>query len=145
MRLSARSEYGMLALIDLAVAWGDRPLSVREIAETRAIPGAFLEQLLAALRRAGLVSSVRGVRGGFVLARDPQTITALEIVEALEGPLAPTVCAGSDDCGRSAACAASSVWGDVAQSMRDVLGRWDLARLASSQSALENHLLSAKE
>ncbi|MHB1341675.1 MAG: RrF2 family transcriptional regulator [Coriobacteriia bacterium] len=145
MRLSAKSEYGMLALIELAVAYGDGPLSVREIAENRDMPPAFLEQLLAALRRAGLVEGVRGVRGGFMLARDPSTITALEIVEALEGPLAPTVCSLTDDCGRSSACAAASVWGDVASSVREVLVRWDLATLATSQNALEDHLARMKE
>lgn len=145
VRLSARSEYGMLALIDLAVAWGDSPLSVREIAERRKIPAAFLEQLLAAMRRAGLVTGVRGVRGGFVLSRDPATITALEVVEALEGPLAPTVCTLTDDCGRTSACAAASVWGDVATSVRDVLARWDLATLAKSQTSLESHLAQVKE
>lgn len=137
MRLTARSEYGMLALIDLAEAWGERPLSVRELAELRDLPTPFLEQLFVALRRAGLVTGVRGPRGGFVLAREPRSITALDIVEALEGELAPTVCAQQDACQREGACAASGVWADVAASVRTALAGWDLARLAERQRRLE--------
>ena len=80
MRLSARSEYGLLALIDLAAAADGRPMATRELAESRGIPSAFLEQLLADLRRAGLVRATRGPRGGFALTRDADEITALEIV-----------------------------------------------------------------
>jgi len=137
MRLTARSEYGMLALIDLAEAYGQRPLSVRELAEERELPTPFLEQLFASLRRAGLVTGVRGPRGGFTLARDPESITALDIVEALEGELAPTVCAQHGVCDRLDSCAASSVWTDVASSVRETLASWDLAKLAERQRSLE--------
>lgn len=137
MRLTARSEYGMLALIDLAEAYGERPLSVRELAEERELPTPFLEQLFAALRRAELVTGVRGPHGGFTLARDPKTITALDIVEALEGELAPTVCTQQSACDRSESCAASGVWTDVASSVRDALASWDLATLADRQRQLE--------
>lgn len=137
MRLTARSEYGMLALIDLAEAYGERPLSVRALAEKRELPTPFLEQLFAALRRAGLVTGVRGPRGGFTLARDPKSITALDIVEALEGELAPTVCAQQGACDRSDSCAASSVWTDVASSVREALASWDLEKLADRQRDLE--------
>ncbi len=137
MRLTARSEYGMLALIDLAEAFGERTLSVRELAAQRELPTPFLEQLFAALRRAGLVKGIRGPHGGFTLARDPQSITALDIVEALEGELAPTVCAQQGACDRSDSCAASSVWTDVASSVREALAGWDLAKLAERQRDLE--------
>jgi len=140
MRLTARSEYGMLALIDLAEAYGERPLSVRELAEDRELPTPFLEQLFASLRRAGLVKGVRGPHGGFTLARDPKTITALDIVEALEGELAPTVCAQQGACDRSDSCAASSVWTDVASSVREALESWDLGKLAERQRRLERDL-----
>ncbi|MCE5203429.1 MAG: Rrf2 family transcriptional regulator [Coriobacteriales bacterium] len=145
MRLSARSEYGILALIELAQAWGDGPLSAREIAASRRLPAAFLEQLLAELRRAGLVSGVRGVRGGFVLARDPATITALEAVEALDGPLAPTVCTLAEKCEQTRACEAAPLWSDAARSLRVVLERWDLATLASREAAFEQHRALTKE
>jgi len=136
MRLSARSEYGLLALIDLASAPADAPLATRELAESRGIPPAFLEQLLADLRRAGLVRATRGPHGGFTLARLATEITALEIVEALEGPIAPSVCS-PDACGREDGCAASSVWHDVSESVRGALSAFTLARLAEEQARLD--------
>lgn len=134
MRLSARSEYGLLALIDLVGA--GRPLAMRELAETRGIPAAFLEQLLADLRRAGLVRAIRGARGGFTLARPAGSITALEIVEALEGAIAPSVCA-SGTCAREEDCAAASVWSAVTGSVRSALKGFTLDRLADEQARLD--------
>lgn len=136
MRLSARSEYGLLALIDLSSAADGHPLATRELAEARGIPAAFLEQLLADLRRAGLVRATRGPHGGFALTRSAGEITALEIVEALEGPIAPSVCAPGA-CGREEGCAAASVWGEVSGAVRESLSGFTLARLADEQARLD--------
>jgi Rrf2 family protein len=133
VRLTARSEYGLLALIDLAREGVDRPVSAREIAERQGIPTKFLEQLFVALRKAGLVTARRGAKGGFVLGRDASAITVLEIVEALEGPLAPTVCGAESPCAKSPVCAAGTVWGRATAALRDVLGGTDLASLATIQ------------
>lgn len=133
MRLSARSEYGLLALIDLASTTGGSHLPTRELAAARGIPAAFLEQLLADLRRAGLVRATRGPHGGFGLARPADEITALEIVEALEGPIAPSVCAGA--CRED--CAAATVWGGVADAVRGALDGFTLATLADEQRKLD--------
>ena len=78
MRLTAKSEYGVLAVIDLACTYGSGPVSAREIAERRGIPPRFLEQLFVALRRAGIVTAVRGAHGGFALTRPPAQITVLD-------------------------------------------------------------------
>ncbi|HEY3318219.1 MAG TPA: RrF2 family transcriptional regulator [Coriobacteriia bacterium] len=136
MRLTAKSEYGLLALIDLACEGQGAPVSAREIAERQSIPTKFLEQLFVALRRAGIVTARRGAKGGFVLERDPARITVLDIVEALEGPLAPTVCEGDTACAKSPMCAASTVWGRATRALRDVLGSTTLADLAQVQTAM---------
>ncbi len=136
MRLTAKSEYGLLALIDLACEGEDGPVSAREIAERQSIPTKFLEQLFVALRRAGIVNARRGAKGGFVLGRDPREITVLDIVEALEGPLAPTLCDGDSACAKSPVCAASTVWGRATRALRDVLGSTTLADLAEVQEAM---------
>jgi Rrf2 family protein len=133
MRLTARSEYGVLALIDLSVRYGSGPVSAREVSERQGIPLKFLEQLLAALRKAGIVSACRGARGGFALTRDPAAISVLEVVEALEGPLAPTSCDGGQLCGRSGACAAASVWTRATDALRDVFDTTTLADLSERQ------------
>lgn len=136
MRLSARSEYGLLALVDLTVGYGAAPVAARDLAETRGIPQAFLEQLLADLRRAGLVRATRGTRGGFTLGRSPAEITALDIVEALEGPIEPSVCTRAS-CGAGEHCAALSVWSDVSDSIRAALGSFTLDTLATRQASLD--------
>ena len=145
MRLTARSEYGLLALIDLGVRYGDGPVSAREVSERQGVPGKFLEQLLGALRKAGLVSAVRGARGGFTLTRDPSQISVLEVVEALEGPLAPTSCDGGSLCGRSGACAAAGVWGKATEALRQVFETTTLADLSKRQAQFDGTTIPARE
>jgi Rrf2 family cysteine metabolism transcriptional repressor len=137
VRLTARSEYGLLALIDLGCRYGEGPVSAREVSERQAVPLKFLEQLLSALRKAGIVQAVRGARGGFALSRDPADITVLDVVEALEGPLAPTSCDGGLECGRSGSCAAASVWGRATSALRDVFATTTLADLVSTQTGYD--------
>lgn len=139
MRLTAKSEYGVLAMIELAARYGSGPASAREIAETRAIPARFLEQLFVALRRAELVSAVRGARGGFEIARDPETITVLDVVEALEGPLTASVCDTDRgfECGQAGACAAAPVWSRATRALREVFASTTLAELAGTQKRLD--------
>ena len=141
MRLTAKSEYGLLATIDLACHAGEGPVSAREISEHRGIPARFLEQLLVLLRRAGLVTAVRGARGGFVLARNPSDITVLEVVEALDGALTSPVCdaESAGGCSKAPACAASNVWGRATEALRDVFVTTTLADLAGAQQELDAH------
>jgi len=138
MRLTSRSEYGLRALIDVACQEGGGPVSARGVAERQQIPQKFLEQLFGSLRKAGLVTAVRGARGGFELSREPAKVTVLEIVEALEGPLHPTPCGANENCDRSGICAASSVWSHAANALRDVLGTTTLASLAGEQRAMDD-------
>ena len=133
MRLTARSEYGLLALIDLGVRYGGGPVSARGVSERQAIPLKFLEQLMAAMRKAGLVQASRGAHGGFTLTREPGMISVLEVVEALEGPLAPTSCDGGHLCGRSGACAAASVWSRATEALREVFTTTSVGDLCSRQ------------
>jgi len=139
VRLTAKSEYGVLAAIELASAYGEGPVSAREIAERRQIPARFLEQLFVALRRAELVTAVRGARGGFVLAVDPREVTVLDVVEALEGPLETSVCDSERNagCTRSGACAAAPVWARATRALKDVFASTTLAELAGTQERMD--------
>lgn len=139
MRLTAKSEYGLLAVIDLALSAISGPVSAREVAERRAIPQRFLEQLLVSLRRAGLVTAVRGARGGFALGRPAEEITVLDVVEALEGSLTASVCDSERGvtCGQAGACAAAPVWAKATTALRDVFAGTTIAELACSQSRLD--------
>jgi len=92
MMFSTKAEYGVRVMAHLAKAGGDSPISLSAIAEAEGLPLAYLEHLAARLRRAGLVESHRGSRGGYSLARDAGAITMAEVVRALEGDIAPVEC-----------------------------------------------------
>jgi Rrf2 family protein len=87
MKLSSKGEYGVLALIDIALHEQNRPLQLNQIAKDQSIPKQYLDQLMLSLKKAGLVRSVRGPHGGYSLARPANTITLLDIVNILEGPV----------------------------------------------------------
>ncbi len=138
MRLTAKSEYGLLAMIELACRSSGEPVSAREISQVQQIPPKYLEQLFVALRRSGLVSAVRGARGGFTLNRLATDITVLDIVEALEGPLRPVICDSERvaRCGRGDGCAAADVWESATAAAREVFVSTTLHSLARKQEAL---------
>jgi Rrf2 family cysteine metabolism transcriptional repressor len=98
MMFSTKAEYGVRVMVELARQAGEEPMPLAEIAERGGLPLAYLEHLVARLRKAGLVDSRRGSRGGYLLARSPTAITMAEVVEALEGSIAPIECIseGSD-------------------------------------------------
>jgi Rrf2 family cysteine metabolism transcriptional repressor len=92
MMFSTKAEYGVRVMVELARRRGDEPVPLAEIAEHDGLPLAYLEHLVARLRKAGLVDSRRGSRGGYLLAQPAATITMAEVVEALEGSIAPIEC-----------------------------------------------------
>jgi Rrf2 family transcriptional regulator, cysteine metabolism repressor len=110
--ITSKSPYAVLALAELARSSGPEPVPIGELARRREVPVQFLEQLFAVLRRGGIVSSQRGVKGGYRFAREPSTITVLELVELLDGPL------GRD---------AEGVFADAADAARKVLGQTTIA------------------
>ncbi len=112
MSITSKSPYAVQALAELARSGGAEPVPIGELARRRDVPVQFLEQLFAALRRGGVISSQRGVKGGYRFAREPSTITVLEIVELLDGPL------GRD---------AEGVFDDAAQAARTVLAQTTIA------------------
>ena len=111
MKLSTRGRYGIHAMYDLALNVEGGPQSIKAIAEREGIPEAYLEQLIAVLKREGLVNSTRGAQGGYVLARKPEEITVGDVLRALEGGLNLVECLDEGStCGKSCACASRIVW-----------------------------------
>ncbi len=120
MKLSTRGRYGIHAMYDLAVNAAAGPQSIKAIAEREAIPEAYLEQLIALLKREGLVTSTRGAQGGYMLARRPEEISVGDVLRALEGGLNLVECLEEEDaCGKSCACPSRIVW----MKMRDGLNK----------------------
>ena len=87
MRFSIRVQYGLQALLELALKYGSGPIQIGDIAKSQKIPIRYLEQLLLVLKRSGLVSSTRGKEGGYTLVKHPSDISALEIIESVEGTI----------------------------------------------------------
>src|SRR3954468_12115820 len=96
MMFSTKAEYGLRVLVELAPRGGTSPVPLTEIAESNGLPLAYLEHLVARLRKAGLVESRRGARGGYLLAPPAAALTMAEVVEALEGSIAPIECITAD-------------------------------------------------
>jgi Rrf2 family cysteine metabolism transcriptional repressor len=110
--ITTKSPYALRALAELGRSGGAGPVPIGELARRRDIPVQFLEQLFAVLRRAGLLKSQRGVKGGYSFAREPSSITVLEIVELLDGPVG---------------AGAESIFADAAAAARDVLSKSTVA------------------
>jgi Rrf2 family transcriptional regulator, cysteine metabolism repressor len=110
--ITSKSPYALLALTELGRSMGAGPVPIGDLARRRDVPVQFLEQLFAVLRRAGVLNSQRGVKGGYMFARDPAEVSVLEVVELLDGPL------GRD---------AQGVFADAAQAARKVLAQITIA------------------
>src|SRR5690625_4114384 len=128
MRVTSRGEYGVRALFDLAVHYGHGPIPLKSIAERQNISDHYLEQLMAAMRKQGLVKSVRGAFGGYELRRAPKEITIGEVIRVLEGP----ILAQSEDDDDNEPMemnqqAIRSMWAHIAQKINDVLDCFTLA------------------
>ena len=139
MKLWKKSEYGLRALLELTLAHGVATLQRQEIAHRQHIPIEFLEQILLALKRAGILSSRRGVKGGYTLIKDPDDITLGQIIRILDGPLAPIGCVSKtayqkcSECpyADKAQCPVQQVMGTVRDAIADVLDHYTLADFAS--------------
>lgn len=135
VKVSTRGDYASRALLSLALHSDETgPTSVRDIAERTALPQPYLEQILLALKGAGLVRSKRGVGGGYVLARDPKEISLGDIVSAVDGPIV----AGdfgephtNGACDHEGQCVLLAIWADVGEHMRRYLDASTLADIVS--------------
>ena len=130
MRLSTRGHYGLKAMFDLAQHYGTEPIPLKTVAERQNISENYLEQLIATLRKTGLVKSVRGSQGGYILARDPEKITVGDIIRVMEGPIAPVDCVSEiepAECDQADYCITRSVWARVRDSLAEQMDSISLA------------------
>jgi Rrf2 family protein len=136
--LSSKSEYALLALLELSPYYNrGEPLQIRQIASQQNIPDRYLEQLLATLRRAGLVKSLRGARGGYLLARDPWKISLYDVVSCIEGFEAQADPAQGSP--TPEALVIQEVWGEVRQAAEGVLQKCTLQDLIDKRNAQQQH------
>jgi Rrf2 family protein len=138
MRMSTRGRYATRIMIRLALLDGEgRPARKQQIASEEGISADYVEQILMKLKTRGLVQSHRGAKGGFSLARDGNTITVADVIEASEGPIVLVPCK-ADGCNRASACVARRVWDDASAALRRVFSRKTIGQLArEARQAME--------
>lgn len=143
MKLSSRGHYGLQAMVYLAKAGLYKPIPLKRIANDEEIPEQFLEQIFVDLRKAGLIKSVRGPKGGYLLADNPDKISAGDVVRILEGSTNIIDCIEDDNgncCDKTDDCTTKLVWDKVRQSMSSVLDKMYLSELAAGGKAMINQL-----
>lgn len=135
LRVSTRGEYGVRLMVDLARHYGGTPRSLSEISQSEGLElkVQYLEQLVRALREHGLVESTRGAHGGYRLARAPEEMRMSEVLRALEGPIAPMICATEGEmeviCDRLDGCSTKFLWAQVRDAVTATLDAVTLADL----------------
>lgn len=154
MKITAKTRYALRTMLDIAIgndvechggaasgvedevvsAAAPRPRTIRQIAQSQGISEKFISRIVVALRRAGLIRTVRGVQGGLMLARPEDTISLLDVMQATEGPVALIAClARPRSCRRTGRCGAESVWRDVNNALVEALRGISLAEVVQRQ------------
>jgi len=132
LKISTKGRYGLTIMMELATKYGEGPTSLKSIAEKHQLSEHYLEQLIAPLRNAGLVKSIRGAYGGYVLSRPPEQITSGDIIRVLEGPISPVDFTEEDD------PAKRDLWIRIKNAIAEVLDSTTLSHLITYQDDGQN-------
>ncbi|SPJ35382.1 Fe-S cluster assembly transcriptional regulator IscR [Kushneria phyllosphaerae] len=133
MRLTTKGRYAVTAILDLALHGSGSPISLADISTRQDISLSYLEQLFARLRREGLVTSVRGPGGGYLLARAPGEISVASVIDAVNESIDATRCQGTGDCQQGTTCLTHHLWSDLSNVIHDFLDRITLEELIHRQ------------
>jgi Rrf2 family protein len=141
MKLSTRGRYGTRLMVDLAQHYADGPVSLAEIAKRQDLSAKYLEQLIILLKGAGLIRSVRGRRGGYMLARRPEEISVGEIVETLEGKLSVVDCVLEPElCYRAVDCPTRDIWVGMTDMIKKQLFSLNLGNIIKQGTPVDDML-----
>lgn len=138
MKISTKGRYGLKAMIDIAVYATENQTTLKNIALRQDISEAYLEQLVANLKKAGLVKSTRGAKGGYVLAKDAKEIKVGTILRALEGSLSPVDCEKNGCHDNCKCCVSKTVWSRLEESLNDAADAITLDELADDYKKVNN-------
>ena len=147
MKISTKGRYGLRALIDLAQYSEIEPVSISSIATRQGISERYLEQLMTLLKKAGLIKSIRGAGGGYVLAKEMSDISVGDVLRALEGNLEPVECAAfnqQDSCQAAGGCVTKYVWQRINESINRTVDEINLKQLVEESKCVQNSQLSAQ-
>jgi Rrf2 family cysteine metabolism transcriptional repressor len=135
MKLSTKVRYATRAMLDLALHFNEGAIQIKDICERQDVSEQYLKNLLASLRAANLIRSVRGPRGGFMLARPPSQIVVMEIIQATEGTIALVDCIDAPEiCSRSDLCVTRDIWTEMGDAMNAVVESMSLQDLVERQT-----------
>lgn len=137
MKISARARYGTRAIVDISLHEGEHPVKLKDVAYRQHLSIHFLQQLILPLKTAGFLRTTPGIHGGVRLGKPPQEIRLSDLVQALEGSIAPVGCVDEPEwCPRAAECVARNVWIKVRNSVTDILGEITVKDLVEDQKKL---------
>ncbi len=142
MKLSTRGRYGLKAVFELAMHYGEGPIPLKDVANSQNLSESYLEQLFLSLRKDKIIESVRGAQGGYMLSRPPVEITVGEILRCLEGNMAPSACLDDEEgsvCSQEEECITKYVWSEIKKSIDEVIDSITL------QDMIEKSLVKSKE
>lgn len=142
MKISTKGRYGLRALIDLAQYSEIEPVSINSIAMRQGISERYLEQLMTLLKKAGLIKSIRGAGGGYVLAKDMSDISVGDVLRALEGNLETVECTAystEDSCEAAGGCVTKYVWQRINESINRTVDEINLKQLVDESKSVKNH------
>lgn len=147
MRVTTKGRYALRAMINLAQNTGDKPLSIKSITEVEDLSPIFLEQIFTKLKKYGLIKSIRGAGGGFLLARDAADISVKDILEAVEEGIRLTPCCASEsvqaeNCDKSANCRATRFWNGANEHLMNYFDSYSLARVINEYELMGEALLT---
>ena len=144
MKLSTKGRYGVKAMVELAINYGGAPLSIKTISKRQNISEYYLEQLFSPLRKAKLITSIRGAQGGYVLSREPKDITVAEIMYVLEGPIEIAECIEGVSCDNLDCCATRLLWAKIKNSIDDVMKSVTLQDIVNDYERIKTNNESLK-
>ncbi|MFQ5574681.1 MAG: RrF2 family transcriptional regulator [Terriglobia bacterium] len=143
MKFSAKGEYGVRAVLDIALNQESGPVQVKEIAKRQSIPERFLEQVMSSLKKAGLVEAFRGAQGGYLLAKNASEISLADVVQSLEGPLTLMECVSEESpqrCDQISLCVIRDVWIGVQSTIVEALASITIEEMCKKQREKENRV-----
>ncbi|GAB6149762.1 RrF2 family transcriptional regulator [Clostridium novyi] len=138
MKLSTKGRYGVRAMVDLAINYGESPMSIKSIAKRQNISELYLEQLFSPLRKAKLIKSIRGAQGGYVLNKHPKDISVSDIINVLEGPIEISSCVDTGECDNMNVCPTRLLWKKIKKSIDEVTESITLQDMANDYKRLKN-------
>lgn len=141
MKISTKGRYALRMMLDLAQNKGEKPVSIKEIAERQHISDKYLEQIISVLNKSGYVKSVRGPQGGYILIKNPKDYTVGMILRLTEGSLAPVECLEFEEntCSRRQECVTLKVWEKIDQAVKDVVDNITLEDLLQWGNDMSDH------